>query len=347
MSVTNYIYQTNAEITEIMQSMLPTLRKRSPIFDIFPTVTKDVSTLIWEQRSNYFGMMQVRGLNGAPPTVLNVGFKKFVAFPSYYGEEMPIDETERMERRRAGTFGEPIDVQDLVTERSNYLLHRQLVLEEYLGWQLALNGFYTILNPITQAIAAQDAYVQRISTAFLPWIANPTTSTPLQDIRALKLLHRGYSLDFSNRGGNLWMNQSQFNGMVANRNVNDLYGQRTGGLQAAGMESVLNMESINSILTGEGLPNVGIYDEGYYDVNNVFQLWIPNGQSLLTGTRTDGSRLAQYVYTSNIANAGMAPGPAFKVYETVNTALPNVNVYRGFNGVHQMFYPEGFVLLNC
>lgn len=342
---TAYIYQTNAEITEIMQSMLPALRKESPIFDILPTVSKDVTTLIWEQRSNYFGRMQVRGLNGAPPRVLNVGFSQFFATPSYYGEEMPIDEAEMMERRKAGTFGERIDVQSLVTERANYLLHRQLHLEEYLGWQLLINGFYQILSPITKSVLAQDSYTQRISTAALPWIANPTTSTPLADLRALKLLHRGYSVEFGTRA-KLWMNQSQFNGMVANRNAADLYGQRTGGLFAAGIESGLNLDQINSILLGEGLPQIGIYDEGYYDDTNTFQLWIPDGKVLLVGMRTDGSRLAQYVYTANRANAGMGPGPAYKVWETLG-AIPDVMVYRGFNGVHQMFFPEGFVLLNA
>lgn len=342
---TTFIYQTNAEITEIMQSELPKLRKDSPVFDIMPAVSKDVTTLIWEQKSNYFGLMQVRGLNGAPPRVLNVGFKQFFATPSYYGEEMPIDETEMMERRKAGTFGDRMDVQSMVTERANYMLHRQLHLEEFLSWQLLLNGFYQILNPITQAIEAQDSYTQRIATASLPWIANPTTSTPLADIRALKPLHRGYSLDFG-QSADLYMNQTQFNGMVANRNSSDLYGQRTGGLFAAGIESGLNLGQINSILLGEGLPQIKIYDQTYYDANNAVQLWIPDGKVLLVGKRSDGSRLAQYVYTSNRANAGMAPGPAYKVWETPG-AIPDVMVYRGFNGVHQMFFPEGFVLLNA
>ncbi len=345
MAIPQYIFPGNYEITEIMQQQLPTLRKDrgSPAFQFCPTVTKDVTTLIWEQRDNYFGMMQVRGLDGAAPSVLQVGADDYIARPSYYGENMPITEREIMDRRKLGTPNEPMDLTEITMLRAEQLLHRQFTLEEYLTWQLTLNGFYQIVNPITKAVVAQDSYTQRVFTSTVTWETS-ATATPLQDFRNVWLLHRGYSVSF---GGTsyAYMNRYTLNSMVTNRNTGDLYGQRTGGLFSAQMEGQLDLASINKILLNEDLPQIVVYDEGYYDVNKVFQQWIPNDKVLVVGKRLDGSRLLQYVYTANLANMDTGAGPAYRVWMT-NEDVPKPMVYRGFNGVHQMFFPSAFVVMN-
>jgi hypothetical protein len=327
-----------------MQQMLPTLRKdRSPAFKFCPSVTKNVTTLIWEQLDNYFGMMQVRGVDGAAPSVLQVGISDYMARPAYYGENMPITEKEIMDRRQIGTVNAPVDIQDIVMIRSNQLLHRQFTLEEYLTWQLTINGYYMIVNPITGAVTAQDSYTQRVYTASTPW-STASTSTPLQDFRNVWLLHRGYSVTFGT-AARAYMNRTTFNYLAANRNSNDLYGQVGGRLFDASVQSLLSLEGINTVLMGEGLAMIEVYDEGFYDSTNTFQTWIPNNKVLVVGERLDGSRIIEYCYTANLANMDTGAGPAYRVWMK-NEDVPKPVVYRGFNGVHKMNFPSAFVVMN-
>lgn len=343
MSAPNYVFPGNYEITQIMQQQLPTLRKdMSPAFKICPSRTIDRTTVIWEQLENYFGMMNVRGLDGAPASVVQVGANDYMARPAYYGENFPITEKEIMDQRKRGTPNEPIDLNEITMLRAQYALHRQFTLEEYLTWQLLINGYYQILDPITRAITAQDSYTQRVFMSVVPW-STGATAIPLQDFRNVWLLHRGYSVSFG-KGCYAYMNRKTFNYLVANRNANDLYGQRMGGLFAAGVEPGLDIGSINNILLQEGLPNIVIYDEGYYDANQVFQQWIPLNRVLVVGERLDGARLLEYIYTANLANMDTGAGPAYRVWMS-NESVPKPIVYRGFNGVHKMMYPSAFVVM--
>lgn len=339
-----YVYPTSNELIAIDQQNLPTLRADDPIFGILPPISKNVAQLTWEQEDNYFGLMQIRGYNGAPPRVNQVGMSQYQARPGVYGEEMPIDEREATERRMTGSFNEPIDVQDLVMKRSKQLMHRMLEREATLGWNLLINGYFEIQSNLTSSVVHKDSYTQRIYAATTTWISNPTTSTPLGDFRAVELFSRGYSINLGS-AATAWMNRRTFNGLVANRNSADLYGQRTGGLFAAGMDVSLNLASINSILLGEGLPQIKIYDGFYYDDSNNLVIKIPDSKILVEGKRTDGARLGNWVYTRNRGNADLAAGPTYRVYETVG-AIPDVMVYRGFNGCHQLLFPSGFIVMN-
>jgi hypothetical protein len=343
--MSTYVYPTSNELIAIDQQNLPLMRKDDPIFEILPPITKDVAQLTWEQEDNYFGLMQIRGYNGTPPRVSQVGLSQYMARPGVYGEEMVIDEQEVTERRRMGSFNEPIDVQDLVMKRSKQLMHREIAREAVLGWNLLINGYFEVYSNLSGGLIHRDAYTQRLYTATTPWIANPTTSTPLADFRAVELFSRGYSINLGS-AATAWMNRKTFNGLVANRNAADLYGQRTGGLFAAGMDVGLNLANINSVLLGEGLPQIKIYDGFYYDDSNTLQQFIPDSKVLVEGKRTDGARLGNWVYTRNRGNADLAAGPTYKVYETANTAIPDVMVYRGFNGTHQLLFPSGFVVMS-
>lgn len=342
--MSQYVYPTSNELIAIDQQNLPTQRADDPIFGILPPISKNVSQLTWEQDDNYFGLMQIRGYNGVPPRVNQVGMNQYQARPGVYGEEMAIDEQEVTERRKMGSFAEPTDVSDLVMKRSKQLMHRMLEREAVLGWNLLINGFFEIQSSLTGGIVHKDSYTQRLYAATVPWIANPTTATPLQNFRDVELFSRGFSINLGSPA-TAWMNRKTFNGLVANKNPNDLFGQRTGGLFSAGMEAGLNLASINSILMGEGLPQIKVYDGFYYDDANNLVLKIPDSKVLVEGRRTDGARLGNWVYTRNRGNADLAAGPTYKVYETPG-AIPDVMVYRGFNGCHQLLFPSGFIVMS-
>lgn len=338
-----YLYPTSNELTAIDQQNMPTQRADDPIFGILPPINKDVAQLTWEQDDNYFGLMQIRGYNGVPPRVNQVGMNQFMARPGVYGEEMAIDEQEVTERRKMGSFADPIDVTDLVMKRSKQLMHRMLEREAVLGWNLLINGFFSIQSNISGGVVHKDSYTQRLYAATVPW-ATFATATPLQNFRDVELFSRGFSINLGS-AATAWMNRKTFNNLVANRNPNDLYGQRTGGLFSAGIEGSLNLTAINAILLNEGLPQIKIYDGFYYDDSNNLVIKITDNKILVEGRRTDGARLGNWVYTRNRGNADLAAGPTYKVFETPG-AIPDVVVYRGFNGCHQLLFPSGFVVMS-
>lgn len=340
-----FSYPTANELLYIEQSFLPLKRAGNPIFDILPPISKNTPLLTWEQLDDFYGLMQPRGINGTPLRVNQVGLKQYQMEPGYYGEETVIDEREQTIRRRYGSFSEPVNVQDLVMERGEQLLTRQIAREAWLGWQLLVNGSFIVTHPATYAVMHKDSYTQRQYTAPVTW-ATPATAAPLADFRATELLSRGYSISFG-ASAKAYMSRVTFNNMVANRNPADLYGQRTGGLFAAGMGSgVLNQNQINMVLAGEGLPQIAVFDMGYKDDTNTWVPWLAPGKVLLVGSRLDGGNLGNWIYTTNAVNPGLDPGPSYKVWEPPDAIPPTVKIYRGFNGGHALYYPSAFVIMN-
>lgn len=333
-----YIYPTSAELSAIEQQMLPMLDTAGdPLNNIIPMGTTDDSLLIWEQRDNFSGLMQVRGLNGEPGKVNRVGQKQYIMTPGVYGEFTAIDEQELTRRRQMGSFGTPIDISDLVLEAQQLLLHRQNTRYLKMGWDLLTLGTFSSTSP-SGAVVHTDSYAQRIYTSVVPWTTS-ATATPLQDMRNIQLLSRGYSmrLDQSVVG---YANRTTINALLSNTNPADLYGRRTAGLGTAN-----SLTQVNDLYTGEGLPNLRPWDGGYYDDAGVFQLFIPNGTIVFAGQRVNGSPIARFLMTRNANNPGLAPGAYTKVFDTLETAVPRkLEVHRGFNGGIALYYPSSIIV---
>src|SRR5438132_6323718 len=183
----------------IAQDKMPRLTADRPVFDFFPMRSLDAALLVWEQLDNFRGLQQIRGLNGAPPKVQPIGLKQFVYQPGYYGEYTDINELEITQRRAPGTFGQPINISDLVLERQDQLLQRRLDRVEYIIWTLITTGTFSV--PASPSIAGglpvvhTDTYPLQTFTAAVGW-ANSGSSAPLADFSAVQLLHRGHSVDF-------------------------------------------------------------------------------------------------------------------------------------------------------
>lgn len=333
------LYPTANELMFINQQFLPQKMQGNPIFDILPPVSKNTPLLTWEQEDNYFGLMQLRGYNGSPIRVNPVALKQYQMQPGVYGEEMVIDEQEVTIRRRYGSFNEPVDVQDLVVARGLQLMSRQIARQSYLGWQLLVNGYFEVVNNLSQSLSHIDSYVQRVFTATVSW-STIATATPLQDFRNVELFSRGYSIDLGSTA-KAYMNRVTFNNFIANTNSQDLYGRRTEGLG-----TVLSLPMANALLQGENLPTIVVYDGGFLDDTNTWQPFIPVNRVLVVGSRLDGSRLGEWIFTTNAVNANMEAGPSYRVWQDPNIIPPTVKVYRGFNGGHALYFPSGFVIMS-
>jgi Phage major capsid protein E len=336
MAYTEYIYPTSSEITEIGRELQEELTMNDPLFDIMPVREVNSHILEWEQQDNFRGLQQFRGLDGDPPRVTPMGAKRLIVEPGVYGEYMRINEREITTRRKYGTFGSVIDLEDLVMEKTENLLHRRIKRLKYVGWQVIVYGRYTILAP-NGAVAHRDAFANQTYAAATPW-SDQSNSTPLQDLRNMQLLSLGKSINFGAQA-KIYMNRVTANYLLNNTNQQDL-----GGKRMTGLTSILSMKQINEILTNEDLPNIVIYEGGYEDDNGTFQRYIPTGRIAVVGERMDNADIMEYRMTINANNPSEAPGAYMKVVDTLDREVPRkIDVHDGHNGGPVIYYPSAII----
>lgn len=337
MGVNTFTYPTNRELMAIEQKQLPTLTASNPIFSIFPEVSKDTHLLEWEQLDNYQGMQQVRGLNGKPPRVNPIGQKKFRMSPGVYGEHMTVDEEEMTVRRQFASTGAPIDVSDLVVQRGNQLLHRQLKRQAWIGWQLLVNGVFSVTD-LKGAVLHADSYTQRIYTAPVPW-GTLATAAPLFDLRQLKPLQRGFAISFG-RASTAYANSGTVTNLLLNNNPADL-----GGKRIAGGSTFNSLPEVNAIMNQNDLPQIAEWDGTWEDEAGGVNLDIPNNTVVVKGVRVDGAAIGNWVNTRCAVNPGMAPGKYYEVFEPFQAIPPTVEVHRGQNGGIALYFPSAVVVM--
>ena len=333
---TNYIYPSSYELMMIEREKIPRLTQNRPIFEILPLKNVDSAILVWEQLANITGIQQVRGLNGAPLSVNALGGTQKYGQPGVYGEFRTVDEAQLTLRRQWGSVQKPVDISDLVMENQDQLLERRLNRIEKNGWDLLNTGTFTATGKVGQ-ILHTDTFPTQGVTANVPW-ATVATATPLADLRAAQLLARGHSVNFG-RQAKLYMNQGTFNSFISNTNANDLGSKRTYGLA-----SITGLDDVNRILTGDNLPNIVIYDEGWINDAGVFHLYIPDNTAVLVGVRQTGVPIGNYQFTRNANNPDMAPGPYMRVIDNLERELPRkIEIHDGHNGGPVLLFPAAIV----
>ncbi len=334
----DYLFPSNAELQQISQTKIPNLVAARPIFDIMPLRNVDSSVLMWEQLDNYTGLQQIRGINGEAPRVKAIGLKRYLMQPGVYGEFTLIDERELLERRTPGTFGTPINIEDLVMQKQDQLLGRRLDRIELIGWTLVGSGTFSVNDP-SGLLSHTDTFPIQTYTAATTW-ATSASATPLLDFRSVQLKQRGYSVTFG-ADSKAYMNLITFNNLISNTNNADLYGRRTTGLA-----TVNSPQALNQLLSGDNLPTIVIYDEGYLDDTGAFQAFIPNGTVILVGKRPAGQVVAEYLMTRNASNPNMAPGPYQRVFDRgVDTIPRKIEIHDGHSGGPVIYYPSAIVKL--
>jgi len=330
----DFIYPTASELRRIEQDKLPRLTQDRPIFKHFPIVPVNNHLLQWEQKDNYTGLQQLRGLGGAPQRVNRVGAKRYMAEPGVYGEFVPLDELELTRRRELGTWGQPVDLTDLVTEQQDMLLGRRVDRIELIAWNCA-RGTFSVSGP--NGIVHTDSYTIQTYSAGVAW-ATVATAAPIKDFRAVKLLARGHSVSFG-RQATAYMNQTTFNYAMNNTNANDI-----GGKRVAPSVNILELDQINKVLFDNDLPQIEIYDDTYLDDAGTPQLYIPNSKVVVFGARPGGQPLGEYRMTRNANNPNMGPGAYTKVIDTMDREVPRrVEVHDGHNGGPVIFFGSGVV----
>lgn len=344
--MSEFILPTSADLKEVSQALLPRLTQDDPFFDSFPIVEEDTDVLMWEQMTRFAGLQQARGLGAEFPSVQPPRIRRFTMRPGVYGEFVPIDEVQLTRRRRQGTFGTPASIDDLVGPAQQLALQRRLDRIRWIGWTTLTTGTFSVTGP-TGAIVHTDSYDTQDVTAAVAW-SNLTSSTPLHDMRQAQILSRGYSIDFGSRA-KAFMNRSTFNYLMGNRNNNDFWGRR---LQYG--QTVNSLDAINTVLMGEDLPQLVIYDLTYLneadaDEDKTPQLLIPTGKVVILGVRPGGEKLGDYAMTKNANNPGMAPGAFMAVVDSADYGRypRTLEVMDGHNGGFRVYHPYGIVVVNA
>lgn len=337
-----YVYPESAEIMQIEQDKLPRLIEDDPIFDLFPMRDVDEHLLLWEQLGNYTGLQQWRGLNGEPGRIKQTGLNQYEMIPGAYGEFESIDEEELTKRRKAGTFGEPIDLTDLVMMRQDKLLNRRLDRIRWILWTLLTTGTFSVFasQPGGGTVTVHTDTFSLQTSSGSNW-STLASATPIADLRATKLLARGHSVLFGS-GAKAFMNQKTANFLLNNQNSNDLAGRRT-----QGVTTINSLKDVNQMIVGDDLPELIAYDDGYQDDTNTFQPWLPDRVVVIVGKRRSGVSLGEYRFTRNANNPDLGPGPYTRVIDRGEEVVPrSIEVHDGHNGGPVIFFPSGVIILS-
>jgi hypothetical protein len=340
-SYVNFVYPTSRQLVLINPEKIIDLQRNRPTFQLFPDQDFPEWRLEWEQKDNYRGFQQLRGLNGEPSYVKMVGFKRLSQEPGVFGEYMTVDEMQMTTRAQLNVEGSPINITDLITERQDYLNARETDLKEWMHWSIILAGTFSIIGP-TGAKYGATFPVQ--TATFSDWHVH-STATPMADFLGLKTLTRGKSVTFGG-GADAWMNSTETSNLMLNSNPNDLGGQRitpTGISVRVG--SPISMDNINTIFASQAIPQVHEYDEGYNrESDGAFTLWLPDGIVAIIGKRTNGDPLGKHRMVRNINNPGSAPGRYTKVIDNLDRDVPRkISVHQGHNGGLVLFYASAII----
>lgn len=334
--MSNYVYPTAARLKTVERVKLPVLTMNDPIFSIMPIEEVDAPMVMWEQKDNFTGLQQLRGLDGQPARVAAKGEKRYSVMPGVYGEFMPITEEELTIRRRFGTFAEPVALDELVMDRQDQLLNRRIDRIRAIGWSV-VQGSYAVSG--LQGIVHADAFPVTRYTAGVVW-STSGSATPLADFRAVQLFEEGRSCSFG-ANARAFMNRRTFNSLISNTNTNDLAGRRVNAVL-----SPLSPQEINNILLHEGLPTIVVHNDGYINDSGTWVPLIPNNRVIVVASRPS-ARQMEYQMTRNATNPDGAPGSYTVVWDSAQDdgGRPprRIEVHDGHNGGPCIYFPGDIV----
>lgn len=344
-----YSLPNNATIEEIEQEVIPQLTEGDPLFEIIPIQSEDAATVKWEQKDNYTGLMNVRGINGQPGRVKRVGSNLYEMEPGYFGDFQDIDEKELTKRRQLGTFGDPVDIDDLVQSALEHLFVRQINRQRKMIADVLTTGTFSVVGE-NGATMATDTFNVRTFSASVAW-GTPATSTPLRDVRNARLTALGYSYEFD-KDSIMLMNEYTYNKMLFNTNSADLAGKRDNY-----GATFNNIASVNKLLEAENLPQLAIYNESYLDESSGLpSLFVPNDKVVMIGRRKTGKQLGSFAITRNAQNPDVGAKPYTWFIDPFMMSQGNVlpagavprtiQVHRGFNGGIKLPYAGGIIVMS-
>lgn len=332
---------TTSEIQQLQMELFPQYLEGRLGLDILPLKTTDQPSIILQQPDIFKGIQAFRGLNKPTQSVPNrynpYGTMKYIE-PGYFGEHDELDEEILTKWAQPITCNQPLDVSAYTTTIQQRLLERRANRIELLIWQTLVYGRYTALNTAGQVIFEGQFTTQNVS-AGVPW-TNFAGSFPLRDFRQIQLLGRGTSARFDSCARAI-MNRETANLLFANQNPLDV-----GRIGLSACCNFMSIGMINQQFEAQGLPQVVIYDNGYVDDNDAFNVFIPFGYVVVVGCRPANVPVGNFWLTRNAVGCGISSGFWQKLTDTCDREVPRkIKIYDGFNGGPAIHYPRAIVVL--
>ena len=310
--------------------------------EVLPLNTTDYAgngkTIQWDIRGPALGMVPAHSLN-TEPSLLDFPVVKTKAMPTaYWSGRHRIGESEILNIRRLGSFGERL-ARGLVVEALNSVRTQVRSRVEYLRWQ-ALQGSITVNENGVKFTANYEIpngnKVDVSAGAGEYWTHD--NADPIGDLQAAAELLRG-----SGAGDPVvYFNRKVAGYLSRNKAIRDLV-------------------SGSALVTGTGVKQVGDlvmplvgdvgrmvqYDKGYRASNGTWTPFIPDNKVILVGQGPASERLGEFASTPNLHNGGMDPMPGefYKPIDKTGEALPFYDVLGGIYGMPVLFHPNWIVVL--
>lgn len=343
--------------------------KGDPLLAVAPFGYVDASKVVYDQWETNFGLTPLRGLGGVPDVVSFNGWKRYTAEPGYFGQTTLLEEGEITQGVQPGTLADPIKVGDrlsmIALDSSAMVLNR---VRKLVADQLA-TGKIDITDASGRRLQYQmEGYSSQIKVPGTAWYSNASTATPIQDTLGWKAqLQKGTDSRFGFKSKWL-MNSNTLAEFFSIAQIISTYKLDYGG-------SVLGLAKYNEQVAGDSdkkgfvLPQIEVYDEGYYPTaadaiaKTNWQYFIPNRTILWPGTRPDGQLAGQFQLTRHaglVEQDGAQSYPSVSVKDEDATDLGkglyvrchyhNRQPHRyefevGYNGLFVPYYPSAFAAI--
>lgn len=345
-----YKYATSRELQEVLPDKIARAQEDRLGFQICPIRGIRKAVIEYEQKENVRGLQQWRGLNGSPKSIVPIGKNKWRIEPGIYGEFYSWDEQTLTQKAGDAVGDVVVDIEDEILEQQDTLAQRELDRIESIIWLVLTTGTFAIAQPRadgTTVIVHTDTFAIQTVTASVVW-STSATATPLKNFRAVSLLGKGKGVSFR-KGATAYMNQKTYNDMIGNTNAGDLGGQRINS-----GDTPESIGDFNKILLAQDLPQIVIYDEGYYDDDNNFVDYIPDGKVVVVGKRAAGQKILEYIKTRNMYAEGEdGQGESYSLIKNYmvgeNAAIEigkGLELHQGHNGALVLWYPASIVVMN-
>ena len=295
------LYANNAELNEILQTLIPEKTFLDPLLTkILPVRSVEEQEVMADQRAGFYGATQGRDYGTGFGTVPRETKQRFAVPIGLYGEDKPMDEKFVMQSRKIGTFADVLDLRKEQGSDMENLLDRMIKLMLSTGWSMLTTGSYTNYGPDGKTVIASDSYTLGSFTVAVAW-SNFASSTPMADLRNIKLKHRGQSATFGRRG-QLYLQTQDVNNLLQNTNANDLGAKRVITVDAGAQPFTL--ADVNRYLLEADLMEIVEYDKflptsaaSWSAGPSSYTMYIPYQTGVAVGARDYGDPLGHMVMT--------------------------------------------------
>lgn len=309
----NFVQETGALLPDYIWDEIVD-KANDPLLSCMPFKYTDASFVKWDQYNDPYGLIPLRGVDGAPNLVRMPGMKTYEAAPGFYGLVTQLRESELLFERQPNTVADPLDISDrlgkLVLDASTMVVSRF----RQTAADLLITGEFTNTNASGEITHHYE--VDNYQT-FSPandgntgpgWAADPANADPIGDlIYWQNRLSRGTSADFG-KASQILCNRNVVNDIWKCDSVRNAFKSKFGASILRGEIPALDGDqSLNALIMGMGLPPLVVYNKGYFetidgaasgDADN-FTYAIADKSLIWIGVRPKGQLVGNWVLTRN------------------------------------------------